>query len=97
MLKRWEYKTDGQVTVSTYPTRRIVHSKSTLWVDAEKFLLFSLEQSRQDLYQSGSRVRPLAVVTGGVILPVEVPHGVASILKRLHPPHDACGHDSYHG
>ena len=51
----------------------------------EEVLLLPLVQARQDLHQIGGRSRPLAAMTGGVIFPVEIPHGVASILKRLHP------------
>ena len=42
-------------------------------------------QAGQDLCQIGCRARPSAAVTGGVILPIEIPHGVAPILERLHP------------
>ena len=36
-------------------------------------------------------------MAGGVILPVEIPHGVASVLKWLHPSRNAYGHDLDHG
>ena len=83
--------------MSAYLTWRIVHRKSVLWIDAEKFLLFSLVQHGQDLHQISHRSRPLTAAAGGIILPVEIPHRVASILERPHPPHNACGHDPDHG
>ena len=36
-------------------------------------------------------------MTGGIIFPVEIPHGVAPILQRLHPLRNAYGHDLNHG
>ena len=83
--------------MSVYPAPRIVHRKSVQWTDVEKILLFPLLQHGQDLHQIGDRSRPLMAMTGGIILPVEIPHGVAPILERLHPPHNAGGHDTNHG
>ena len=75
----------------------VIHGESIQWTRAEEVLLLPLEQAGQDLHQIGGRSRPRAAMMGGVILPVEIPHGVAPILERLHPSHNACGHDSNHG
>ena len=81
----------------TYPAPRVIHGESVQWTRLEEVLLLPLVQAGQDLHQIGGRSRPLAAMTGGVILPVEIPRGVAPILERLHPSHNACGHDSNHG
>ena len=82
---------------SAYPAPRVIHGESIQWTRAEEVLLLTLVQARQDLHQIGGRSWPLAAMMGGVILLVEIPHGVAPILERLHPSHKACGHDSNHG
>ena len=80
-----------------YPAPRVIHGEPIQWARLEEVLLLPLVQAGQDLHQIGGRSRPRAAMTGGVILPVEIPHGVAPILERLHPSHNACGHDSNHG
>ena len=82
---------------TAYPAPRVVHGKSVQGIRAEEVLLLPLVQAVQDLYQVVGRARSLAAVTGGVIISIEVPHGVAPILERMHPAHNACGHDTDHG
>ena len=82
---------------TAYPAPRVVHGESIQRIRAEEVLLLPLVQAGQDLYQIGGRSRPSAAMTGGIIFPVEIPHGVAPILERLHPSHNARGHDSNHG
>ena len=83
--------------MSACPAPRVIHGESIQWTRAEEVLLLPLVQAGQDLRQIGSRSRPLAAMTGGVILPVEILHGVAPILEWLHPSDNARGHDSNHG
>ena len=82
---------------TAYPTPRVVHGKSVQRIRAEEVLVLPLVQAGQDLHQIVGRARFLAAVTGGVVVSVEVPHGVAPILEQMHPTHNACGHDSDHG
>ena len=82
---------------TAYPAPRVVHGKTVQGIRAEGVLLLPLVQAGQDLHQIVGRARSLAAVTGGVVVSIEVPHGVAPILERLHPMHNACGHDSDHG
>ena len=83
--------------MSAYPAPRVVHGKSVQWTSAEEVLLLPFLQAGQDLHQIHGRSRPLVAMTGGVILPIEIPHSVAPVLEWLHPSHNARGHDSNHG
>ena len=83
--------------VFAYPTPGIIHGEPIQRVRLEEVLFLPLVQAGQDLHEIVNRSRPFAAMTGGVILPVEIPHGVAPILERLHPAYDARYHDSNHG
>ena len=83
--------------MSAYPAPRVIHGEPIQWARLEKVFLLPLVQAGQDLHQIRGQSWPLAAMTGGVVLPVEIPHRVAPILERLHPSHNARGHDSNHG
>ena len=83
--------------MSAYPAPRVIHRESIQRIRVEEVLFLSLVQAGQELFQIGCRAWPRTAVTGGIVLPVEIPHGVAPILERLHPPHNAGGHDTDHG
>ena len=83
--------------MSAYPAPTVIRGESVQWTRLEEVLLLPLVQAGQDLHQIFGQSRPLAAMTGGVVLPVEISHGVAPILERLHPSHNARGHDSNHG
>ena len=81
----------------TYPSSGVDHGKPIQRVRSKEVLLLPLVQAGQDLRQILGRIRPFAAVPGSIVFPVEIPHGVASVLQWLYPSLDACRHDSDHG
>ena len=78
--------------MTTYPVWGIVHGESVSRFDMEEFLLFSFVQVGHYPFQSGGGVRTLTATVGGIVCPVVLAHGIATILKRLHSPHYAYSH-----
>ena len=79
--------------MATYPLWGVVHGESVTRFYAKEFLLFPLVQIGQYPCQSGSGVWTLSTAAGGVVFPVEMPHGLPPILERLHSSHYAYCHD----
>ena len=66
--------------VFAYPRLGIIHGEPIQRVRPKEILLLPLIQAGQDRHQIFDRIRPFAAVTGGIVLPVEIPHGVAPVL-----------------
>ena len=71
---------------------QLTHSGG-LYMENPSHVLCPFVQIGQYPCQSGSGVRTLTAVAGGVVFPVEMPHGIPPILERLHPSPYAYRHD----